>query len=202
MLRVTALSAERGGKLLFDDVDITLQAGELLHVSGNNGSGKTTLLRILSGLTDPLSGQIHWQDKAVTDDPENFRQSLLYIGHHNGLHADLNAIENLQLATSANKSIGDIQQALHSVGLATHETKPLRQLSQGQQRRVALSRLLLEQASLWILDEPLAALDTGAIEWFSNCLAQHLQNSGMAIITTHQEARFISQVSCRVVLGE
>lgn len=202
MLHATALAAERGSKLLFEGIDLGLQEGELLHVSGANGSGKTTLLRLLCGLTLPSAGEIFWQGKPVTKDPDHFRESLLYIGHRNGMHADLNAIENLQLATSANRHTEDIQQALHTVGLAGHISKPLRQLSQGQQRRVALSRLLLEQHPLWILDEPLASLDVQAIEWFSNRLEQHLQNGGMAILTTHQEASFISRVSCRVVLSQ
>ncbi len=201
MLDATGLAAERGGKLLFRNINLRLQQGELLHVSGANGSGKTTLLRVLSGLTLPAAGEILWQDEPVTNEPDNFRQSLLYIGHHNGIHADLNAGENLQLATASNTSSGDIKQALQTVGLSTHSNKPVRQLSQGQQRRVALSRLILEQHPLWILDEPLASLDVQAIEWFSNCLEQHLGNGGMAILTTHQEASFISQVSYRVVLS-
>jgi heme exporter protein A len=202
MLDATGLAAERGGKLLFRDIDLHLQQGELLHVSGTNGSGKTTLLRLISGLTLPAAGEIFWQGKPVTNDQDNFHESLLYIGHSNGIHADLNAVENLQLATTSNTSSSDIKRALQTVGLSTHDTKPVRQLSQGQQRRVALCRLLLEQRPLWILDEPLASLDVEAIEWFSNCLEQHLGNGGMAIFTTHQEASFISQVSCRVVLNQ
>lgn len=201
MLHATGLAAERGGKLLFRNTDLHLQQGELLHVSGANGSGKTTLLRILCGLSMPAAGVIRWQDTPVSDDPDSFREALLYIGHRNGMHADLSASENLQLATAANKGAADIEQALQTVGLAEHRNKPIRQLSQGQQRRVALSRLLLEQRPLWILDEPLASLDTGAIEWFSDCLGQHLQQGGMAILTTHQEAAFTSRVSCRLVLS-
>ena len=202
MLRATDLTVERGGSPLFSHIDISLQQGELLHVSGANGSGKTTLLRVLGGLTEPVSGEIRWQNKSLNEEPDHFRESLLYIGHRNGIHADLNAIENLQLATSANRSSKDIQIALQTVGLGEHVSKPIRQLSQGQQRRVALTRLLLEQRLLWILDEPLASLDTEAIEWFSSCLERHLQNGGMAILTTHQEASFISQVSCHVVLNQ
>lgn len=200
MLNATGLSAERGGKLLFKDIDLQLQQGELLHVSGANGSGKTTLLRLLCGLTLPAAGEISWKNIPVSKDPDNFRASLLYIGHRNGMHADLSAAENLHLAT-VNHPPADIVQALQAVGLAGHAEKPIRQLSQGQQRRVALCRLVLERRALWILDEPLASLDTQAIEWFSGCLEQHLQAGGMAVLTTHQEAGFISRVSSLVVLG-
>lgn len=201
MLHATGLAAERGGKLLFRNTDLHLQQGELLHVSGTNGSGKTTLLRILCGLTMPAAGAILWQEIPVDDDPDSFREALLYIGHRNGMHADLSASENLRLTTSVNQDANLIKHALQTVGLAGHENKPIRQLSQGQQRRVALSRLLLEQRPLWILDEPLASLDTDAIGWFSGCLEQHLQKGGMAILTTHQEAAFISRVNCRLVLS-
>lgn len=201
MLHATDLAAERGGKLLFKDIDLHLQQGELLRVSGANGSGKTTLLRLLCGLTLPTAGEIMWQDKPVSEEPDSFRESLLYIGHRNGMHADLSACENLQLTTATNNNSADIKQALQAVGLIGHESRPIRQLSQGQQRRVALCRLLLEQRPLWVLDEPLASLDTQAIEWFSSCLEQHLQSGGMAILTTHQEAGFISRVSYRVVLS-
>lgn len=201
MLHATDLAAERGGKLLFKDIDLHLQPGELLHVSGANGSGKTTLLRLLCGLTLPITGVIKWQGRPVNEEPDSFRESLLYIGHRNGMHADLSAGENLQLTTATNSHSADIKQALQAVGLAGHESRPICQLSQGQQRRVALCRLILEQRPLWVLDEPLASLDAQAIEWFSGCLGQHLQNGGMAILTTHQEAGFISRVSTLVVLG-
>jgi heme exporter protein A len=201
MLHATGLAAERGGKLLFRNIDLSLQQGELLHVSGANGSGKTTLLRLICGLTLPAAGEIRWRDNPVSEEPDCFRESLLYIAHRNGMHADLSAGENLQLATAANPGAEDIERALQAVGLAGHGGRPIRQLSQGQQRRVALSRLLLEQRLLWILDEPLTSLDTPAIEWFSSCLEQHLQNGGMAILTTHQEASFISRVNYRVVLS-
>lgn len=201
MFHTTGLAAERSGKLLFKDINLSLQQGELLHVSGANGSGKTTLLRVLCGLTLPAAGEIRWQGTPVSDEPDSFRESLLYIGHRNGMHADLSASENLQLATTANRGAEDIQRALQVVGLAGHGSRPIRQLSQGQQRRVALSRLLLEQQPLWILDEPLASLDTQAIAWFSTCLERHLQDGGMVILTTHQEASFFSRVSYRLELS-
>jgi len=201
MLQANALAAERGGQQLFSDISFQLEAGALLHVSGNNGSGKTTLLRMLSGLTLPAEGEIVWQDQSIESNRDDFNKDLLYIGHRHGMHSDLSAIENLALSCRQVSHRAVIFSALEEVGLGHDCDKPLRLLSQGQQRRVALARLLLEPSKLWVLDEPLAALDVAAVEWFSQQLIQHLENDGMAIITTHQEARFISHVSINVVLS-
>ncbi|MCK4742725.1 MAG: cytochrome c biogenesis heme-transporting ATPase CcmA [Sulfuriflexus sp.] len=201
MLQANALAAERGGQRLFSDVSFSLKDGDLLHLSGSNGSGKTTLLRMLCGLTLPVNGDISWQQKNIESNRDAFNADLLYIGHRHGMHSDLNALENLQLSTQQLSNSTMVFSALEEVGLSHHLNKPLRLLSQGQQRRVALARLLLESRKLWILDEPLAALDVDAVEWFSQRLAKHLENGGMAIVTTHQEASFISHVSINVVLG-
>lgn len=201
MLQANALAAERGGQRLFSDVSFSLKDGDLLHVSGSNGSGKTTLLRMLCGLTLPVAGEISWQQQAIDNNRDDFNKELLYIGHRHGMHSDLNALENLQLSVQQLSNRAKIFSALEEVGLSKHLEKPLRLLSQGQQRRVALARLLLETRKLWILDEPLAALDVDAVEWFSQRLATHLESGGMAIVTTHQEASFISHVSINVVLG-
>ena len=201
MLQANALAAERGGQRLFSDVSFQLDKGALLHVSGSNGSGKTTLLRMLCGLTLPAEGEINWQQQSIESNRDDFNENLLYIGHRHGMHSDLNAVENLSLSCQQISQRTVIFSALEEVGLAKHCHKPLRLLSQGQQRRVALARLLLESRKLWILDEPLAALDVSAVEWFSQRLTHHLENGGMAIITTHQDASFISRVTINVVLS-
>jgi len=201
MLQATALAGERSGQRLFSDVSFQLKNGDLLHVSGSNGSGKTTLLRMLCGLTLPASGEISWQQQLIDNNRDEFNTELLYIGHRHGMHSDLSPVENLQLSVQQTSSRASIFAALEDLGLGKHLEKPLRLLSQGQQRRVALARLLLESRKLWILDEPLAALDVDAVEWFSQRLAQHLKTGGMAIVTTHQTASFISHVSINVELG-
>lgn len=200
MLQADSLAAERGGQPLFSPVSFQLEAGALLQVNGENGSGKTTLLRMLCGLTLPASGSVFWQQQRIQSDPDTFNENLLYIGHRHGMYSDLNALENLSLSCQQQATRAMIFSALEEVGLGKHYQKPLRFLSQGQQRRVALARLRLEQRPLWILDEPLAALDVVAVEWFGECLASHLDKGGMAIITTHQNADFISRVSLQVVL--
>ena len=201
MLQANALAAERGGQRLFSDISFQLDDGHLLHVSGSNGSGKTTLLRMLCGLTLPAQGEITWRQQSIESNRDAFNEDLLYLGHRHGMHSNLNALENLTLSCKQNTNRAMMFAALDEVGLGEHFEKPLRLLSQGQQRRVALARLLLESSKLWILDEPLAALDVDAVEWFSQRLSLHLESGGMAIITTHQEASFISRVNINVVLS-
>jgi len=201
MLQANALAAERGGQRLFSDISFLLNEGSLLHVSGCNGSGKTTLLRMLCGLCLPAGGDILWQQQNIESNRDVYNENLLYIGHRHGMHSDLNARENLGLSCQQDSNRAMICSALEEVGLGKHTEKPLRLLSQGQQRRVALARLLLEPSKLWILDEPLAALDVDAIEWFNQRLNQHLDNGGLAVVTTHQHASFISRVNVNVVLN-
>lgn len=200
MLQVTGLAAERGGQPLFSNISFSLRAGDLLHVAGANGSGKTTLLRSICGLTLPTAGEISWDGQTVNSDADSFYTSLLYIGHLNGLYGDLSANENLRLTASQANTGENLASALEALELTKHADRPLRQLSQGQQRRAALARLLLEDRQLWILDEPLTALDTNAIDWVVNRLEQHLDNSGIIILTTHQDAAIIARVTCNVVL--
>ena len=201
MLEAHMLAAERGGQRLFSDISFALQDGDLLHVAGSNGAGKTTLLRMLCGLTLPADGEIHWQQHPIQSNRDRYNEELLYIGHRGGMYSDLDACENLRLCSNRIASSPLIYSALEEVGLSNHCNKPLRLLSQGQQRRVALARLILESRKLWILDEPLTALDTDAVEWFAGRLAAHIEHGGMAVITTHQDATFISQVTLDVVLG-
>jgi len=201
MLQANELAADRGGQRLFSDISFQLNDGALLHVSGRNGSGKTTLLRMLCGLTLPAAGEIHWQQRNIESNRDTFNSELLYLGHRHGMHSDLNALENLTLSCRQRLNSAHILSALNEVGLGEHYDKPLRLLSQGQQRRVALARLLLEPSKLWILDEPLAALDVDAVSWFSQRLVQHLESGGMCVITTHQDASFISRVSINIVLN-
>jgi len=201
MLQANTLAGERSGQRIFSDVSFSLQNGDLLHVSGSNGSGKTTLLRILAGLTLPAEGEVLWHQQGITANRDIYNENLLYIGHRHGMHSDLNALENLRLSCHQSCNRAKLFSALEEVGLGSHLKKPLRLLSQGQQRRIALARLLIESQPLWILDEPLAALDVIAVEWFSQHLAQHLQGGGMAVVTTHQEASFISHVSVTVDLN-
>lgn len=189
MLEVMNLSCARGEHQLFANLSFALSAGELLQVQGENGSGKTTLLRTLCGFMQPLAGEIRWQGQSIRGLDEAYHADIIYLGHMNAIKDELNALENLRIssalagcAVSDSVAIG----ALRRMGLRGRETFPVKVLSQGQRRRVALARLLISKAPLWILDEPLTALDVGAVGLMQELIGEHLGNRGMVIFTTHQ----------------
>lgn len=189
MLKVTNLACARGEQELFANVCFELHAGEMLQVLGENGSGKTTLLRTLCGFSQPLAGEIFWQGKVIRDASEEYHADIIYLGHLNAIKDELSALENLRIScTLADCEISDSDalEALRNMGLRGRETFPVKLLSQGQRRRVALARLLLSKAPLWILDEPLAALDVEAAVLIQDLIARHLKDRGMVIYTTHQ----------------
>ncbi len=189
MLEVVNLACSRGEHQLFSGLSFTVKPGELLRVEGANGRGKTTLLRALCGIMMPVSGSVKWQGKDISELAEAYCRDLLYLGHLNAIKDELNALENMQISCSlAGMPANDAElvAAIRRIGLKGRETFPVKSLSQGQRRRVALSRLLLSNARLWILDEPLAALDTGAVRLIQDIIHEHLVKGGMVIYTTHQ----------------
>lgn len=189
MLEVSNLACVRGDHRLFEGLSFRLAAGELLQVQGVNGSGKTSLLRTLCGFMHPEAGKIHWNGQDVGDLAERFYSELIYLGHHNAIKDELNALENLGInAGIAGYEVDEAQAlaALRRMGLRGKERLPVKVLSQGQRRRVALARLLAAPAPLWVLDEPLTALDVGAVGLMQELIGEHLANRGMVIFTTHQ----------------
>jgi len=187
MLEIEGLAVEREERLLFSGLSVKLSAGEGLHIVGKNGAGKTTLLRALCGLTSPAAGLVKWHEQDTTEFREEFCSDLLYLGHKNANKTELNCRENLRLALGV-QAISDeeISDALHKAGLGMLSHLPTRFLSQGQQRRLSLARLLLTDATLWVLDEPYVALDYKAIEWLDSILERHLNNKGLLVLTSHQ----------------
>jgi len=190
MLEGKDLACERGGRALFSHLGFTLGDGELLQVQGANGSGKTSLLRMVCGLTPAADGEIRWNGTAIAALGEAYRESLLYLGHHNAIQDSLTARENLS-ATAALSGLvlseREAGEALRRIGLRGREDFPTRFLSQGQKRRVALARLMWSKARLWVLDEPFVALDAAALALLAETIAAHLGRGGLAVLTSHQE---------------
>lgn len=198
MLMAQGLACVRGDRLLFKNIGFELKAGGLLYVLGENGSGKSSLLRMLCGLLMPEDGAVFWCGKKIKQDAEDYLPNLAYLGHLNGLKDDLTALENLQIAARLmgnDASEAKTLAALTAIGIVRCANLPVRVLSQGQKRRVALATLWLTESKLWILDEPFAALDTASVEVLASRLGQHMTNGGMTIITTHQDVAINAQSS-------
>ena len=204
MLNVSSLQCIRGDRCLFQDVGFSLETGELLHLHGHNGSGKTTLLRTLCGLVLPAAGEISWDGESIRELGEEFTQHVLYIGHKNAIKDDLTGLENLMISSVLDGyPIEEKQawQALDDIGLMGFEDLPTKVLSQGQKRRVALSRLLVTRAKLWILDEPFVALDKAAVALLQDVIRNHIAEGGMAILTTHQDVELTTGTVKQLELG-
>ncbi len=204
MLEVKDLSCRRGDRLLFSGLSFSLPASTLMHVRGRNGSGKTTLLRALCGLLHPDDGDILWRGESIRELSDDYNRDLLYFGHLNGIKADLTGIENLRVAATLDDDRIDdeeIRGALERIGLMGFEDLPTRMLSQGQKKRVALARLMLSRAPLWILDEPFTALDTDAVAQLEALIAAHVADGGSAVLTTHQEVALTRGEIRRLDLG-
>jgi heme exporter protein A len=191
-LEAVDLQCTRGERTLFNGLGFRLRGGELLRIVGANGSGKTSLLRIACGLLEPTSGEVRWGGENIRRLQEEFWRQLVYVGHANAIKDDLTAAENLQVACTlagVRAQPARIGDALRRLGLAGCKNLPARVLSQGQRRRVALARLALSEAMLWILDEPFAALDAAAVEYVQNLIAEHVRGGAAVILATHLEAR-------------
>jgi heme exporter protein A len=187
-LQAIRLGCIRGDLRLFSDIDFRLVPGDALRIAGANGSGKTSLLRILCGLSRPSEGELLWDGHSIRALRETYSDRLVYIGHANALKDDLLAWENLALAAELSGhpvSRQTAYDALDQLGLRHIAELPARLLSQGQRRRVALARLRIAVAPLWILDEPCAALDATALDALVGMLDTHLDDGGILVYTTH-----------------
>ena len=189
MLSVSNLSCVRADQTLFSGVGFELAPGECLHLEGDNGVGKTSLLRILAGFSPAAQGEVRWQGELLDSSACRLPQDLLYLGHQLALKEELNAVENLQAgAAIAGTSIAReaALAALQRLGLGSRAALPVRVLSQGQKRRVALARLVLQTQPLWLLDEPFVALDGPAQSLVAGFMEAHLARGGMVLFTSHQ----------------
>ncbi len=184
MLEARDLYCERDERTLFSGLSFTVEAGEWVQVTGGNGAGKTTLLRLLTGLARPDGGEVYWQGEPLRRVRDSFHRSLLWIGHQPGIKSRLTARENLHFFHPGDGA--RLPEALAQAGLAGFEDVPVARLSAGQQRRVALARLWLTRAALWVLDEPFTAIDVNGVARLTRRMAAHTAQGGMVILTTHQ----------------
>ncbi|WP_203073022.1 heme ABC exporter ATP-binding protein CcmA [Falsiroseomonas ponticola] len=183
MLEGRDLACWRGERAVFAGLSFTLPPGGALLLVGANGAGKSSLLRLLAGLVPLAEGELLWQGQDALADRVAHAARLRYLSHQDALKPSLSARENLSFF--ARLWGGDTEAALDSVGLSDLADLPARVLSSGQKRRLALARLALAPAPLWLLDEPTVGLDTASVERLGLLLAAHRQAGGAVLAATH-----------------
>jgi heme exporter protein A len=189
MLEVDNLHLWRGDRHLLRGVSFGVKPAQALQLLWPNGTGKTSLLRCIAGFLHAEEGEVRWQGKPARTDRDAFHWDLAYLGHETALKGDLTAAENLHFACGLRQQVShqQIQVALQQAGLGDLDPQqPVRSFSAGQQKRVALARLSLWGAQLWLLDEPAANLDTAGQLILSRVLLSHLLAGGMILLATHQ----------------
>ncbi len=179
------LACRRAGRLVFEELEFALDAGDALLLRGPNGSGKSSLLRLLAGLLPPAAGELRWQGRPVaTRDPDH-RARLHFVGHLDAGKPNLTVRENLAFLAGL-AGLGKLpERALEGFGLAALAEVPVRYLSAGQKRRLALARLEIAPRPLWLLDEPAVGLDATNRQRLERLIATHLSRGGLCVVATH-----------------
>jgi heme exporter protein A len=185
LLAAREVACRRGGRTVFEHLDLALRPGEALVLRGPNGSGKSSLLRLLAGLLRPLAGRIDWHGRPIGDDPPAHRARLHYVAHADALKPALTARENLEFAAALAGGPATVTAALAGFGLEALADLPARFLSSGQRRRLTLARLLATARALWLLDEPGVGLDRASRERLEAAIARHRAGGGICVVATH-----------------
>ena len=178
----------RGESCLFQGLEFELNQGELLLLEGQNGSGKTSLMRAIAGMLSLETGEIFWNDVPVGDQRQVFHGSLVWLAHRTGLKGDLTLVENLRFEGALRRQADiDSTSVFERLGIARLRRLPLRSLSAGQQRRVALARMLMADVPLWLMDEPFTNLDREGRQLVMDLTEEHLACGGMCVMAAHQD---------------
>ena len=193
MLLVNNLKFERSGKVIFENIHITASPGKIVFIKGNNGTGKTTLLKTLVNILEPNEGDIFWMGKKIKNNIFNFYQETTLIMDKPTSSLAMTVIENINFwkkITSSKIKYEEIFKLLEMLRIDQYLKKQTMYLSLGEIKKLELTRLILEQKKLWILDEPYIGLDGNSIEIINETFKDHLSNNGIIIFSSNYEPDF------------
>ena len=195
LLHADGLSLLRGERFLFHNLSFELRSGDALLVQGPNGSGKTSLLRAVAGLTDLEEGTVRWRGRPTAEQRQDYHAELAWFAHRVGFKNDLTVLENLHVEGGLRAcELGETAAVLSRLHLAACRSLPFRALSAGQQRRVALARLLLSRAVLWLMDEPFTNLDKEGQALVIALITEHLERGGLCVFASHQDVELYADM--------
>lgn len=188
LFEIKNIECSRRDNILFSNVCCNLSAGDLLQIDGVNGSGKSTLLRICAGLTPPNAGDIYWHNVKISRCRYQYQSNMVYIGHANGVKDLLTVKENIEFirALSNVENAIDVRGVLEQIGLPGTEDYRVGKMSAGQKRRIGLTRLIIDESKLWLLDEPFNALDASGKAIIERLIVEHCHRGGTVVFATHQ----------------
>lgn len=183
MLSIAGLTYQRNGRLLFQDIGLTLFPGAILCINGKNGQGKTSLLRILAALSEPSSGEMCYNQCNIRKALDEYFSLVTYIAHKNSLDLELTVYENLLFWARLYHMEEGLEAAVAYFGLEPYLSSKVHELSIGWQRKVELAKLLLNQAVVWLLDEPFANLDPDGVKQVVEMIKTRCSHNGIVIFT-------------------
>jgi heme exporter protein A len=190
------LTLIRGERCLFEGLDFTVSSGEMLLLEGRNGCGKTSLMRAIAGMLSLETGDVSWMGKPVRQQRQEFHGSMVWLAHRTGLKGDLTMLENLHFERALRPQAEQDADAVYErLGIERLKKLPLRSLSAGQQRRVALARLLFADVPLWMMDEPFTNLDREGRQLVMELVQQHLASGGLCVMAAHQDVDISAPVT-------
>ena len=193
MLLVNNLKFERSGKVIFENIHIAASSGKIIFVKGNNGTGKTTLLKTLVNILEPSEGDIFWMGKKIKNNIFNFYQETTLIMDKPTSSLAMTVIENINFwkqITSSQIKYEEIFNLLEMLRIDQYLKKQTMYLSLGEIKKLELTRLILEQKKLWILDEPYIGLDKNSMEIMNETFIDHVSNNGIIIFSSNYEPDF------------
>ena len=190
MLLVNNLKFERSEKVIFENIHITASSGKIIFVKGNNGTGKTTLLKTLVNILEPSEGDIFWMGKKIKNNIFNFYQETTLIMDNPTSSLAMTVIENINFwkkITSSKIKFEEIFNLLEMLRIDQYIKKQTMYLSLGEIKKLELTRLIIEQKKLWILDEPYIGLDKNSMEIINETFIDHVSNNGIIIFSSNYE---------------
>ena len=188
-ISVNSATCYKNNNLIFSDVSISYNDGDIGIIMGPNGCGKTTLIRSICGIQALDEGQILLDKIDIKNHNNNYMDKIIYIGHKNSLNNDFSVYENLEYLSAFDSSskINKINEAMKYFDIYKYRNYMASEISEGNKKKASLARLLISQKKVWILDEPLSHLDDTAVNIFTNLVLNHQKKGGITIASTHYD---------------